>query len=748
MSTVAGLRRGDRDPLRERREGLSRARQVDPLLADLTPGQGRALRCGARRLLLLAQPGCGGKEVLVRRVASWAGREGVAASQIAVVSHSKGACARLQVRLSQQLPPRVEIQPQLLSQLAFSLLVELHPQDFGGCSLVGEGVLFTLADRFYREPLQLETVRERWRLNRHHAIRDFLHARRLLQQFDAGQAQRTNAPQDHPQDHLGDSPLAQAFAFSSEALRHLLQDLSLIDRSTAELEAVRLLEGDPGLAAQARKIVSHVAIEHVQDLTPLQHRLLSLLVGEQGSLIALGDFKQAIGRGRRVRVQLLRGLRDELEQAPDGDVRRLDASLRANPGLLQVVNHWGREWTEAAGLGEELQTPPIMQVGAPERPHPSQLLAVRAEDVERDASWVAEAIEAICAQGGASRPQDVAILLRSWASARTFMLALQGRGIPAIFEGSQVFAQPATLAIVAALMRCAGFQTLPGSSGELSLYGHVVNTLRCDPHPEAAIEAACKMLRQERLPVRDRAAATLLRHSRDLCRQGEAGQWPQDLTLPGVCRRLLDLLQAERWEATAEGREATAAFHLGSLASLADAVALPQARPHAADPHRRFQDFRSEAFALAAWAPRNAEDFEGDLQAAPPAVRILTPEQARGRAFEATFVADLRAHVMPSKVAKRPQRLPFDGEARRVLDPQAFADDQELAGERSVLHIALTRSQRHLILTSSGRNKSSFWKWIEVAVPQAGGVSGGREEVGAERLSPSAMLRRMSPTRL
>ena len=104
---------------------------------------------------------------------------------------------------------------------------------------------------------------------------------------------------------------------------------------------------------------------------------------------------------------------------------------------------------------------------------------------------------------------------------------------------------------------------------------------------------------------------------------------------------------------------------------------------------------RRERKKLRCWCPRDA-------------VTVTTVHSAKGLQFPAVFLADVNARRFPSNFAKRIEQFPFQGGALEQINPQLLADNENLDNERRLMYVALTRAERYLFISHSGRQRSRF----------------------------------------
>ncbi len=222
--------------------------------------------------------------------------------------------------------------------------------------------------------------------------------------------------------------------------RHTLDFLDL------EETAVRLLADHPEVAAACQRRYRHVMVDEAQDVSPIQARLIRLLVGSAAGrprLFLVGDEKQSIYGFRGADVRQFRELRD-LVRGWGGLSRPLSASFRTHASLVGRMNELFQHAFEASAVTMEQMTgrpsdpPPgphlvLMPLATPDRNGPMHRLV--------EADMVASEIRSLLDSGRLIwdkraeayrpvRPGDVAILLRRYSNVHTFEQALDAHGIP------------------------------------------------------------------------------------------------------------------------------------------------------------------------------------------------------------------------------------------------------------------------------------------------------------------------------
>ena len=247
-------------------------------------------------------------------------------------------------------------------------------------------------------------------------------------------------------------------------------------------------------------------MDEVQDTNEVQDQLVRALVGEHGSLTAVGDHRQAIFGWRGGLVDLMARLDRELKADADGETVNLSANFRSTPGIIKVSNAW------SATLGRLLDMDTAMMIhgrdGRDDRAY-GDLGLLEFDDRADEAAWITEVIRDLCPDDttGARHDTadghrgisyaDVAVLVRSTTDARTYMSALEAAGIPAVFRaGPDLFGQPEVLLFLSLLAAAAGDKEFVG--GFRGLPPRIMKCLGCGSGTEEVIRAACRRLGAQR----------------------------------------------------------------------------------------------------------------------------------------------------------------------------------------------------------------------------------------------------------
>jgi DNA helicase-2/ATP-dependent DNA helicase PcrA len=734
------------------------ARSADDVRAELLQGlqgqQPTAVSSPARRLLLIAGAGSGKTEVMARRVAWWLA-DGVPKDSIVAFTFTEQAAEEMKFRIRryiEAITPEGEdatlggMYVGTIHSYCFKLLKDLDASEYHNYDIVDEIARYALVQRRFHNLLGLAgfqsaiSAGRQFRASMTETTDRFLYAYDLLNEYNELRAELPQTPR--PTDlgapeadwcrqarllvDVGTSEAAQAFATSAARLYAYFRCRRFLDFSTSQSEAVRLLTDNPTALESVRQRVTHVVVDEVQDVNPVQDTLIRLLVGETGHLTAVGDHRQAIFGWRGGRVEIMAALAGELVQDGDGDVLELTHNFRSTPRVIAVSNDWNR----TIGVPPNLTSPDMLH-GRLERTDfdASHVAAMSFTSRADEANWIAQTIQQLVPDPDHGvrhdsrdgdrglKHSDIAVLLRSTTDARTYMTTLRAHGIPTIVRaGPDLFSQPEVLLVAGVLGLSAGMDQFLGGRDARSLPSRINATLGCAAEPIPVINAAATQLRSEGVPLADDVEARIIAagqaiHQRISTRNRLAAadvdnvQTPslRDFLLRGaqplrrvfpqsVFHDILAELGVAEWDSLGD-RAATAMFHIGQLSSLVTGIETPG--------WTSAGDYPYQIQALLLWGTKNAREEAAPLLVTPDAVQITTIHSAKGLEYGCVFLADVCTHRFPSSRATRPPDVPFDGPILARINPAQIADNPARDGERRLMYVALTRSERYLYVSSS-----------------------------------------------
>jgi DNA helicase-2/ATP-dependent DNA helicase PcrA len=741
----------------------------DVLLEGLTERQAEAVTCPKRRLLVAAGAGSGKTEVMARRIAWWLAVEDVPKQDIVAFTFTERAAEEMKFRIRhwlEKITPAGEevalggMYVGTIHGFCLAKLREYWPDDYHNYDILDEGARAALILRGFHGILALKTLQDATGLGRYATLESFTQAYDQLHEhnrfevklpcgappYELGGPESEWCKKADLLTDVGRTPEARAFAVSAARYYAYLRCRRFLDFSTSQTEFIRRLRADTDRLGRLREQKLHLVVDEVQDINPVQRELIEVLVGDSGRLTAVGDHRQSIYGFRGAKVEIIGELWEKFKAAYDAKVVDLEENFRSTPRIIDLANRW----SGTIGPVRSMKTAP-MKHGNKTRTdhHESHLALVSFHDRKDEASWIAKAIRILVptkAEGalhdkrdGSHRGltlSDVAVMVRSSTDVRTYMQALEAAGIPCVVRaGPDLFSQPEVLLFVAALAITAGCVEFIGSHiNPKSLPNRIRSVLGCAPRPEAVLREAAKALRRAGLAfdtnveTRLLCAATAIHRriaeNRRMARSSviRTPRLRDFLSSRNELRRvfpqqifhmLLSEAEVDAWD-TCEGRGQAALFHLGALSGLITGIETPG--------WTSVRDYPWQIIGLCQYGAEEGRAEEQPLMVQPDAVTVTTIHAAKGLEFAAVFLADVNAGRFPSCYARKTPQLPLSGKIVKQIDIAGLADNANHDGERRLLYVALTRAERFLFVSHSGRRTSKFVKELRDLMPEAGGL--------------------------
>lgn len=333
---------------------------AEPLLVDLTAAQRHAVTSDAAPLCVIAAAGAGKTRVLTRRIAYRCATGAADPARVLALTFTRRAAAELADRLR---------------------LVGLREQVAAGTfhAVAAAQLRRWWADRGQPAPTLLD--RKGRILGPLIAERPALAGASLAELaglVEWAQARRVG-PDELPRALSATSRVlpvpAEEIATLLGRYQHEKRRRGLVDFDDLLERCADAMERDPTFAAAQRWMWRHLYVDEVQDLNPLQHRLLLAWLGERVDLCVVGDPHQAIYGWNGADPDLLDRF---AERWPSAEVVHLDANHRCTPqivaaaasvlgpggshlvssrpeGAAVVVRSWSSGQAEAAGVASALR---------------------------------------------------------------------------------------------------------------------------------------------------------------------------------------------------------------------------------------------------------------------------------------------------------------------------------------------------------------------------------------------------------
>ncbi|MEU1970179.1 ATP-dependent helicase [Microbacterium sp. NPDC019599] len=257
------------------------------------------------------------------------------------------------------------------------------------------------------------------------------------------------------------------------AYEKLKDERRQLDFEDVLLACAGMLEAEPQVVRAVREQYRHFTVDEFQDVSPLQHRLLELWLGDRRDLCVVGDASQTIYSFAGADARFLL----EFAQRHEGaKVVRLEKNHRSDAPILAVANELMRDrpgalvLTTARAVREDA---PVRDERPPVTTYP---------DDEAEARGVAARIRAQLDDG--TDPRRIAVLYRAHAQSAELVKALADAGIASsVLGGRRFFDIPE---VRQALMALRGASVAPVEGGFLAAVRDVLRSLGLTDEPPQA----------------------------------------------------------------------------------------------------------------------------------------------------------------------------------------------------------------------------------------------------------------------
>ena len=218
-----------------------------------------------------------------------------------------------------------------------------------------------------------------------------------------------------------------------------------LDFEDVLLAAAGMIESEPRVAQQVREQYRFFVVDEYQDVSPLQHDLLKLWLGERSDLCVVGDASQTIYSFAGASPDYLLHFASEFDQAR---VIRLEQNYRSSSAIVDAANRMMR------GRPGALELRP-----APEARGPVPSVADHDDD-RAEARSVAAAVRAEIDAG--TPPEAIAVLFRINVQSQVLEQAFTDAGVPFALRGATRFFDRREIKEAILLLRGAATTTAPG----------------------------------------------------------------------------------------------------------------------------------------------------------------------------------------------------------------------------------------------------------------------------------------------
>ncbi|MFT6534386.1 MAG: DNA helicase-2/ATP-dependent DNA helicase PcrA [Alpinimonas sp.] len=224
----------------------------------------------------------------------------------------------------------------------------------------------------------------------------------------------------HGRSMPGGLSVSQVMAIQ-QAYENLKDERAQIDFEDVLLLTAGMIESEPSVAMEVRERYRFFVVDEYQDVSPLQHHLLNLWLGDRQDLCVVGDASQTIYSFTGATSDYLL----EFPAAfPDATLVRLETNYRSTGPIVAAANALMRDRAGALQLTAQTPEGPVPDVSN----YPNDAAEARG---------VAARIAAEIAAG--TLPEDIAVLYRINVQGAALEQALSDEGINYLVHGATRF---------------------------------------------------------------------------------------------------------------------------------------------------------------------------------------------------------------------------------------------------------------------------------------------------------------------
>ncbi len=615
------------------------------LLEQLNDAQKEAVTTIEGPVLIFAGAGSGKTRALTYRIAYMVEEKGIAPSRILAVTFTNRAANEMKGRIEKLIGAQAR---QLWAGTFHSICARLLRRYGEKIGIPPNFVIYDDTDQqaLIKRALSLADVDA-----------EAYPPTRVLNAISNGKNELLDV-QDYRRTRKG--PFEEIIARVYGHYQRALRANNALDFDDLLMQAVALLKSRPEVLSELQDRFAYVLVDEYQDINYAQYELVRLLSERTQNICVVGDDDQSIYGWRGANVGLILNFRDDF---PKAKIIKLEQNYRSTQRILDcayaVIRHneeraEKRLWTDKAG-GDKL-------------------VVYEAVNEEEEAAWVVRLIARQVRSSG-MRYGDYAVLYRTNAMSRVLETGLRELGVPYEIVGGMSFYDRAEVKDIAAYLK-----VLFNPADEVALR-RIIN------RPTRGIgDVTVKRLTQvaDASNVTLYEACRLMADDEDLRKaQREAvldfhemmERLAEDAQTMGVSDLVERVLQRSGYmkalAASGNAEDADKKDNLGEL--LTDAVKYERS---AAEP--TLGDFLERLALL------SDIDMAEELDST---VSLMTLHSAKGLEFPVVFVVGLEEGVFPHE--------------------RSMHDEFELAEERRLCYVGLTRAQR-MVFLSHCRGRTIF----------------------------------------
>lgn len=459
-----------------------------------------------------------------------------------------------------------------------------------------------------------------------------------------------------------DDDLSAFHAALYGAYQRALRAYNAVDFDDLILLPTTLLRDQPDLRERWQNRIRYLLVDEYQDTNGAQYELVRLLVGVRGALTVVGDDDQSIYAWRGAKPENLARLQDDF---PRLKLIKLEQNYRSTGRILHAANSLiannshvfeKRLWSEL-GPGDELRV-------------------INCKDEDDEAERVVS--EIVHTRFNSGLPyRSFAILYRGNHQSRPFEKALRTQNVPYFLSGGTSFFARNEIKDVMAYLR------LLANPDDDSAFLRVVNTPRreigtstLEKLADYAGQRGCGLI-----DAIDELGLETVLTSRSLQRLREFARWRERLARQAetaspvaAVRQLLDDIAYSDWLKQTSTTETAATRRQENVDELLSWLTRLQ------DEDGKGRDLAQLVAHLTLMdiIERQDEEAEDDR------VVLMTLHAAKGLEFPHVYLVGMEEELLPHR---------------------SSIEDDNIAEERRLAYVGLTRAQRNLVMSCAERRR-------------------------------------------
>jgi DNA helicase-2/ATP-dependent DNA helicase PcrA len=643
----------------------------------ITPNtqQEKVIKADEERLRVVAGPGTGKTETLIRRIAHLIQQKDVPPEEIIAFTFTEKAADELLNRIESHVG-ELETRPWIgtIHSFCLELLEEYRESVFDGDhTILGEEGQLVFLYTHYND-LGLDNIKYPLKILASHfsqAMDLGIDPGRYVRFTKHNLKKTQRIPEHRPerQDKLESATSRVEVAEAYKRYQDKMDETDTIDYSTMIEQAIDLVERNGDVQKDITENYSHLLVDEYQDTNRTQERLIQYITELGCDLCVVGDDDQSIYRFRGATVDNL------LEFDKKYDSTRTIPIQRNYRSDEDIIN-------SSQDLIQNNQRRLDKQITSDSDKN-GFIGYINKRDSSSEASAICDYIQKLISNGDIESPDNVALLFRSVTrDANPYIDALRDRGLPIEVTGvADIFDEDLVISILSIIDYLIGDNKIKDIQNE-----HLFNL--CD-------DATDDILNENSISCGHTECVGIIQSVQDLESEYDADDLvePQELFYKILsCFPTIEQLVSSH-------NDLTVSKKLRHIAGLSDVIS----QISTINEGTRLNYLRN----ILSLVENNG--VEPDLPDSDGGVNIMTVHQAKGLEFDTVIIPSLIEGKFPTEGYPDPLQIP----SQLREEPKYKSGDDNINDERRLFYVAMTRTKRRLILsTNKSSDKSRFMQEI------------------------------------